>query len=94
MSRDKGRSGMIRSTDVSSTLESSRESWAEAGTIITAGTSDPIAASWYLTKSRIWPFLADTRSGPFKLGVVLFLVIVLTVLLSPSIESHFIYTDF
>ncbi len=83
-----------RSTDPAPTLEHSHQLWADAKTIITTGTDDPVAASWYLTKSRIWPFIADPRLGPAKLGIVLFLVIVLSVLLSPAAESHFIYTDF
>lgn len=84
----------IKSTDPAPTLEHSVESWADAKTLITTGTDNPVAASWYLTTSRIWPFIADVRWGPAKLGLVLFVVIVLTVLLSPSTESHFIYTDF
>ncbi len=83
-----------QSTDPAPTLEHSAESWADAKTLITTGTDDPVAASWYLTKSRVWPFIADARFGPIKLGVVLFVIIVLSILLSPSTESHFIYTDF
>jgi hypothetical protein len=83
-----------QSTDPSPTLEHSVESWADAKTLITIGTDDPFAASWYLTKSRIWPFVAHAGFGPIRLGFVLFVIIVLSVLLSPSTESHFIYTDF
>lgn len=75
-------------------LEQSGQSWEDAKTILTSGTDDPVAASWYLTKSRLWPWLNDARSGPIKLGLVLFLIVLFCVLLSPSQESHFIYTDF
>jgi hypothetical protein len=68
--------------------------WGDARTVITTGTSDPIAAAWYLTNSRIWPLIAHPVRGPFLLGIVLFLLVVAMVLLSPSTESHFIYTDF
>ena len=83
-----------QSTDPGPTLERSHEEWADAKTLITTGTDDPIAASWYLTKSRLWPFLSDPVYGPVKLGVILFAIVLLSVLLSPSTESHFIYTDF
>jgi len=83
-----------QSTDPGLTLERSHQEWADAKTIITTGTDDPIAASWYLTKSRVWPFIADPVYGPVKLGLVIFAIVVLSVLLSPSAESHFIYTDF
>lgn len=68
--------------------------WSESKTTITAGSDDPLAASWYLTTSRIWPLMNDSHFGPVVLGVVLFAIIVATVMLSPSTESHFIYTDF
>ncbi|HTV93171.1 MAG TPA: hypothetical protein VMG98_10680 [Verrucomicrobiae bacterium] len=68
--------------------------WGDARTVITTGTSDPIAAAWYLTSNRIWPLIAHPVRGPFLLGIVLFLLIVAMVLFSPSTESHFIYTDF
>ena len=84
----------FRSTDPGPALEHSTVEWGDARTLITVGTDDPMAASWYLTKSRIWPFISDARFGPIKLGFVLFLIVVLSVLLSPSTESHFIYTDF
>lgn len=32
--------------------------------------------------------------GPVTLGIVLFLIVVAVVILSPSTESRFIYTDF
>lgn len=83
-----------QSTDPAPVLERSSESWSESQTVITTGTDDPMAASWYLTHSRIWPFLSDPRTGPIRLGMVLFVIIVFAILLSPSTESHFIYTDF
>ena len=84
----------LESTDPAPVLERSSELWAEAQTLITTGTGDPVAAAWYLTTSRVWPLMADARYGPFVLGFVLFAVIAFSVLLSPSAESHFIYTDF
>jgi len=83
-----------QSTDPAPTLEPSAESWGDAKTLITVGTDDPFAASWYLTKSRVWPLIRDPALGPIKLGVILFLIVILSVLLSPSTDSHFIYTDF
>ena len=83
-----------QSTDPAPALERSHEEWADAKTVITTGTDDPVAASWYLTKSRLWPLLSEPRYGPVKLGIVLFAIVLLSVLLSPSTESHFIYTDF
>lgn len=85
---------MPQSTDPAPILEHSNESWTESKTIITSGTDDQLAASWYLTHSRIWRFLANPRTGPLVLGVILALIVVFTVLLSPSTDSHFIYTDF
>lgn len=74
--------------------ENPRESWESAATVITSGTDDAYAASWYLTRSRIWPLISIGPFGPLALGVVLFLLIVAMVLFSPSTDSHFIYTDF
>jgi hypothetical protein len=68
--------------------------WEDASTRLAVGYRDAFEASWYLTRSRIWPLVRDERFGPVVLGVVLFVVIVATVLLSPATESHFIYTDF
>jgi hypothetical protein len=72
----------------------SETGWEDAKTVITAGTEDAFAASWYLTNSRVWPLLRSAAWGPVTLGFVLAVIIFLTVLLSPSSESHFIYTDF
>ena len=51
-------------------------------------------AAWFLTKSPLWRVARMPRFGPYALGVALFLLIVAMVLLSPSTDSHFIYTDF
>ena len=75
-------------------LEKSHESWESAQTEIVTGSDDSFAASWYLTESRVWPLLAHPVAGPFVLGLVFFVIVVATVVLSPSTESHFIYTDF
>lgn len=69
-------------------------SWEDASTFITTGTPDSFEAAWYLTKSRFWPLVANRFSGPIVLGIVLFVVITAMVLLSPTTDSHFIYTDF
>ncbi|HTC29747.1 MAG TPA: hypothetical protein VK702_03410, partial [Candidatus Acidoferrum sp.] len=55
--------------------------WGDARTVITTGTSDPIAAAWYLTNNRIWPLIAHPVRGPFLLGIVLFVLVVAMVLL-------------
>lgn len=68
--------------------------WENASTFITTGTSDSFEAAWYLTKSRIWPLVRHPTYGPVILGFVLFVVICAMVVLSPTAESHFIYTDF
>ncbi len=51
-------------------------------------------AAWYLTSSRIWPLVRHPIAGPFMLGIVIAAIIVAAVVLSPSTESRFIYTDF
>ena len=68
--------------------------WEDASTDLSSGTSDAFKAAWYLTTSRIWPLVRSPRSGPVVLGIVLALIIAASVLLSPSAESRFIYTDF
>jgi len=68
--------------------------WENASTFITTGTSDSIAAAWFLTKSRVWPLVSHPTFGPFVLGFVLFVVVTAMVVLSPTAQSHFIYTDF
>ncbi len=51
-------------------------------------------AAWYLTSSRIWPLVRDPVRGPIVLGLILAAIVVAAVILSPSTESRFIYTDF
>lgn len=68
--------------------------WEESATVLTSGSEDPFAAAWYLTTNRVWPLIAHPKRGPIVLGVVLFVLIVAMVILSPSTDSHFIYTDF
>ncbi len=68
--------------------------WEDAQTLITQGTSDSYAAAWYLTTNRLWPLMRSARYGPYVLGLVLAAMVVAIVVLSPSAESHFIYTDF
>ncbi len=71
-----------------------RADWEDAKTVITTGTSDVYRAAWYLTGNRLWPLMRSPKFGPVALGIILALAIVIMVLLSPSAESHFIYTDF
>ena len=68
--------------------------WEDSATFITTGTSDSFEAAWYLTKSRVWALAGKPGIGPVLLGVVVFLAIVAMVVLSPTTDSHFIYTDF
>lgn len=72
----------------------SQGDWETSQTVIDVGTADAISAAWYLTGSRIWPLVSSRVGGKLVFGVVLFLIVVATVLFSPSTESHFIYTDF
>ncbi len=68
--------------------------WEDARTDVSSGTSDAHAAAWFLTRSAWWRVVGDPRSGPVVLGVLLAALIVAAVLLSPSVDSRFIYTDF
>lgn len=68
--------------------------WEDSSTVITAGTTDVYHAAHYLTGNRLWPMMRSPRYGPIVLGVVLAAILIVMVLLSPSAESHFIYTDF
>lgn len=83
-----------QSTDPGPEIEHTSASWADAPTDITTGTTDPFEAAWYLTKSRVWPLVSQAKVGPFVLGAILFCIVVAMVVLSPSTDSHFIYTDF
>jgi len=68
--------------------------WETSQTVTDVGTADAISAAWYLTSSRIWPLVSSRIAGKIVFGIVLFVIVVATVVLSPSTESHFIYTDF
>ena len=68
--------------------------WEDGATELSSGTADPLEAAWFLTRSRWWCITADPRFGPVFLGVLLAILICVTVLLSPSSDSRFIYTDF
>jgi hypothetical protein len=69
--------------------------WEDATTVITQRNADRYAAAWVLTRAPFWPFARRGGwTGPVVLGVVLFVVIVAMVVLAPSAQSHFIYTDF
>jgi hypothetical protein len=72
----------------------SAKDWEDASTDLSSGTSDAFKAAWYLTTNRIWPLVRSPRSGPIVLGIVLAILVVASVLLSPTAESRFIYTDF
>ncbi|PZR56402.1 MAG: hypothetical protein DLM50_08355 [Candidatus Meridianibacter frigidus] len=74
--------------------QSDTRDWEDSKTVITTGTVDPFEASWYLTTSRLWPIVHSPRSGPILLGILLALIVIASVLFSPSTESRFIYTDF
>ncbi len=47
-----------------------------------------------LEHDAIFQFLGKRLADPVILGVVLFLIVVLVIVLGPSSESRFIYTDF
>lgn len=68
-------------------------SWEDARTKLQVGYTAPFDAAWVLTKSRAWPLIAG-RGGMLLFGLLLFAIVVATVLLSPTTDSHFIYTDF
>jgi hypothetical protein len=69
--------------------------WEDATTVITQRNADRYAAAWVLTRAPFWRFARrGGLTGPIVLGVVLFALIVAMVVLAPSADSHFIYTDF
>jgi hypothetical protein len=69
--------------------------WEHAATIITQRNADRYAAAWVLTRAPFWRYAKRGGvTGPVILGVVLFVLVVAMVVLAPSAESHFIYTDF
>lgn len=73
--------------------ESSDAGW-EAGAVPAYVERADAQSAWYLTTSRIWPLVRHPTYGPIAFGVLVALIIALTVVLSPSTESRFIYTDF
>jgi hypothetical protein len=68
--------------------------WEDAVTTLSAGTRDDVEAAWFLTRSSFWRVFGASPFGPALLGVALFGLVVAIVLLSPSTDSRFIYTDF
>ena len=70
------------------------DEWETPANEIESGSSDAVRASWFLTDSWLWPILIASPAGPALLGITIFILIVLTILLSPSTDSRFIYTDF
>ncbi|MBV8362956.1 MAG: hypothetical protein JO193_00160 [Candidatus Eremiobacteraeota bacterium] len=72
----------------------SQGEWETSQTLTDVGAADAVSAAWYLTASRIWPLVSSPILGKIVFGIVLFIIIVASVVLSPSTESHFIYTDF
>jgi len=69
--------------------------WEDDTTIITQRNADRYAAAWVLTRAPFW-WIARRGGviGPVVLGVALFAIIVGMIVLAPSADSHFIYTDF
>ncbi len=69
--------------------------WEDAKTLITQHNADRYAAAWVLTGAPFWRFArVGGIVGPLVLGVALFVIIVAMLVLAPSADSHFIYTDF
>ncbi len=71
------------------------EDWEDATTVITQRNADRYAAAWVLTRAPFWRLARRGGIvGPIVLGVALFVLVVTMVVLAPSADSHFIYTDF
>jgi hypothetical protein len=69
--------------------------WEDAQTVITQRNADRYAAAWVLTNAPFWRIARRGGFlGPVVLGVALFAIIVGMIVLAPSADSHFIYTDF
>ncbi len=69
--------------------------WEDAETLITQRNADRFAAAWILTRAPWWPLTrGGPLAGPLVLGIVLFVLVVAMIVLAPSADSHFIYTDF
>jgi hypothetical protein len=73
----------------------SQPDWEDATTVITQHIDDRYAAAWVLTRAPFWPLARRGGvAGPIVLGALLAILVVAMVLLAPSADSHFIYTDF
>lgn len=74
---------------------SSAPGWEDAQTQITQRNGDRYAAAWVLTRAPFWP-LAQRGGilGPVVLGLALAVLVLAMIVLAPSADSHFIYTDF
>jgi hypothetical protein len=69
--------------------------WEDARTVITQHNDDRYAAAWVLVRAPFWPLARrGGLIGPIVLGIALFVIIVAMIVLAPSADSHFIYTDF
>jgi hypothetical protein len=74
--------------------DDSTRDWEDDTTRLSTGYADAFEAAWFLTRSPLWRAVRHPTWGPYALGVVLAVLIVAMVLLGPSTDSHFIYTDF
>lgn len=61
---------------------------------VTAGAEDQCDAAWFLMREGPARLAQGRLAGPVILGLVIAILIVAMVVLSPSTDSHFIYTDF
>jgi hypothetical protein len=69
--------------------------WEDATTLITQHNNDRYAAAWVLTRAPFWPLAKRGGiAGPIVLGLALALIVLAMIVLAPSTDSHFIYTDF
>ncbi len=69
--------------------------WEDAKTVITQRNNDRYAAAWVLTRAPFWFIASRGRMlGPIVLGLALAVIILAMIVLAPSADSHFIYTDF
>jgi hypothetical protein len=80
---------------VSATSAPPGTDWEDATTVITQRQSNRYAAAWVLTGAPFWRYARrGGLAGPIVLGLALFVLVVAMVVLAPSADSHFIYTDF
>jgi hypothetical protein len=69
--------------------------WEDATTVITQHRSDRYAAAWVLTNAPFWGVARRGGFvGPIVLGLALAAIVIAMIVLAPSADSHFIYTDF